>query len=64
MSDVQKTVTNCTTLLRENIDERECEILAGAFQLQKLAADEILLSEGHQDDSLHIVIDGDIVATR
>lgn len=64
MSDVQKTVTNCTTLLRENIDESECEILAGAFQLQKLDADEILLSEGHQDDSLHIIIDGDIVATR
>jgi CRP/FNR family transcriptional regulator, cyclic AMP receptor protein len=64
MSDVQQIVTNCATLLRENIDENECKILTGAFQLQKLAMDDILLREGHQDDSLHIVIDGDIVATR
>ena len=34
------------------------------FQLQKLAADEILLREGEQDDSLYIVIDGDIIVTR
>lgn len=64
MSDVQNTVTNCTTLLREDIDEKECEILADIFKLQKLSVDEVLLREGQQDDSLHIVIDGDIIATR
>ena len=64
MNDVQKTVTTCGTLLSENIDEIECEILTGAFQLQKLATDEILIREGKVDDALYIVIDGDLVVTR
>ena len=64
MNDVQKTVTTCGTLLSENIDETECEILTGAFQLQKLATDEILIREGKVDDALYIVIDGDLVVTR
>ncbi len=64
MNDVQKKVTTCATLLSENIDEKECEILTGAFKLEKLSADDILLREGHQDDALYIVIDGDIVVTR
>ncbi len=64
MKDIKQTVTTCATLLSEDIDEQECELLTGAFQLQKLAADDILLREGEQDDALYIVIDGDIVATR
>ena len=64
MSDVQQKITTCATLLRENINEKECEVLAAAFQLQKLATDEVLLREGEQDDALYIVIDGDIMATR
>ena len=64
MSDVKKPVNTCATLLNEDITEDECEVLTAAFQLQKLTADEILLREGEQDDSLHIVIDGDLVATR
>ena len=64
MNDVQKKVTTCATLLSENIDEKECEILTGAFKLEKLSADDILLREGQQDDALYIVIDGDIVVTR
>ncbi len=64
MNDINKTVTTCATLLRENIDERECEVLTAAFELQRLATDEILLREGEKDDTLYIVVDGDIVATR
>jgi CRP-like cAMP-binding protein len=64
MSDVEQPVTTCATLLNEDIDEKECEILTSAFELQKLSADEVLLREGEQDDSLYIIIDGDIIATR
>ena len=64
MSDVEQSVTTCTTLLNEDIDEKECGILSGAFELKKLSADEVLLREGEQDDSLYIIIDGDIIATR
>lgn len=64
MNDVQKKVTTCATLLSENIDEKECEILTGAFKLEKLSADDVLLREGEKDDALYIVIDGDIVVTR
>ena len=64
MNDVKKTVTTCGTLLRENIDEQECEILAAAFEMQKLAVDEVLIREGEQSDTLYIVVDGDIVVTR
>ena len=64
MNDSKKSVNTCTSLLNEDISEEECSVLTAAFQLQKLTADEILLREGEQDDSLHIVIDGDIVATR
>lgn len=64
MNDVHSTVTTCATLLSEHIDEKECEILASAFQLQKLSADEILLREGEKDDALYIVVDGDIIVTR
>lgn len=64
MSDAPQIVTICTTMLNEDISEEECEILAAAFELRKLAVGEILLREGEQDDALSIVIEGDIVATR
>ncbi len=64
MIDVEQSVSTCATLLNENITDNECGVLTAAFQLQKLTAGEILLREGHQDDALHIVIDGDLVATR
>ena len=64
MSDVQKFINTCTTVLNENINEQECELLSSAFQLRKLAVDEILLREGEQDDTLYIVIDGDVIVTR
>ena len=64
MSNLQSIVSTCGTLLNEDINEQECSILSDAFQLQKLAADEVLLREGAQDDTLYIVINGDIIATR
>jgi len=64
MSNVEKYITTCATLLNEDISEDECSVLTDAFQLQKLTAEEILIREGEQDDSLYIIIDGDIVATR
>ncbi len=64
MGDVQKAVTTCSTLLKADISEQECEKLSAAFQLQKLAAADILLREDEQDDTLYIIMDGDVVATR
>lgn len=64
MSDKQNVVNTCTTLLSEKIDAEECEVLTSVFQLQRLAADEILLSEDEHDDALYIVMDGDIIVTR
>ena len=64
MSDVEKYVTTCATLLNEDITDDECGVLTGAFKLQKLAAGEILLREGEVDAVLYIVIDGDLLATR
>ena len=64
MKDVEQYVTTCATLLNEDITDDECGVLTSAFQLQKLTTGEILLREGKQDDALHIVIDGDLVATR
>jgi len=64
MSDVEQSVTTCATLLNEDIDAKECEILSGIFKLKKLSADEILIREGEKDDSLYIIMDGDIIATR
>jgi CRP/FNR family cyclic AMP-dependent transcriptional regulator len=64
MSDVHHKITTCTTLLREDITDEECEILAAVFELKKLAVDDILLREGQQDDTLYIVVDGDFIASR
>ena len=64
MSDVQQTVSTCATLLREDISNEECTILSKMFELQKLAANDVLLREGGQSDTLYLVIEGDIVATR
>ncbi len=64
MSSVEQTINTCATLLREEITKSECQTLTEVFQLQKLDTDEILLREGGQDDTLFILIEGDVVATR
>ncbi len=64
MSDIRQIITTCATLLHEDISEKECELLSSTFQLRKLSANEILLREGEHDDTLYIVIEGEIVATR
>ena len=64
MSDIQQTISNCATLLHEDINDEECGILAGVFELQKLGAGEILLREDETSDALYLVIHGDIMATR
>lgn len=64
MSNVHEIITSCGTLLREDIDEQECEVLSSMFQVRKLVADEVLLNEGERDNALYIVIEGDIMVTR
>ena len=64
MSDKQNVVNTCTTLLSEKIDTEECEELTSVFQLQRLDAGEILLSEDEHDDALYIIMEGDIIVTR
>jgi CRP-like cAMP-binding protein len=64
MNDVQEMVSTCATLLSADINAEECSILSTMFRLHKLDTDDVLLSEGEKDDALHIVIEGDVVATR
>jgi CRP-like cAMP-binding protein len=64
MNDVLQVTTTCTTLLKEDINEAECKVLADAFELRKLGGGDLLMREGEVDDSLHIIIEGDIAATR
>jgi CRP/FNR family cyclic AMP-dependent transcriptional regulator len=64
MSDVQYIANNCETMLKEDFSVEECATLSQAFELRKLAVDEILIREGEKDDTLAIIIDGDICVTR
>jgi CRP/FNR family cyclic AMP-dependent transcriptional regulator len=64
MSNIQQLVNNCTTMLKEDISEQECEILSAVFQLRKLSVNEVLLGEGEQDDTLSIIVDGALAVTR
>lgn len=64
MSEVEQITSSCGTLLNENITEEECKTLADAFKLSKLARDEVLLREGETNDSLYIVIEGELIVTR
>ena len=63
MSDLKHFVNTCTTMLNEEFTEQECEILSTAFKLRKLSCNDVLLREGEQDDTLYIVVDGDIAVT-
>jgi CRP/FNR family cyclic AMP-dependent transcriptional regulator len=64
MGDLEKFLNNCSTLMKEDITDDECKELASAFALRALAPDEILIREGESDDTLSIVVDGDIAVTR
>jgi CRP-like cAMP-binding protein len=64
MVDKKQIINTCSLLLRENINEAECEVLTDKFELQRFTQDEVLLLEGKKDDTLYIIIDGDIMATR
>jgi len=64
MADVKDYVNNCSTMLNEDISDDECDVLSQAFELRKLGIGEVLLREGQQDDSLSIVVEGDIMVTR
>ncbi len=64
MSDVQQFVNTCTTMLNEDITEQECKVLSRVFKLRKLAVDEVLLREGEQDDTLYIIVEGELIVTR
>jgi CRP/FNR family cyclic AMP-dependent transcriptional regulator len=64
MNDVQQTISTCATLLNENISNEECKVLAVAFELKKLAAGDVLLREGERSDTLYLIIEGDIEASR
>jgi CRP-like cAMP-binding protein len=64
MEDLPQFVNNCVTMLKEDFSEEECKILSAAFELSKLAVGDILLREGDVDDTLSIIVDGDIEVTR
>jgi CRP-like cAMP-binding protein len=64
MTDLKHIVTNCSTKLREEFTEEECELLSNRFEVNKLEDEQILLREGEQDDALSIVVSGKLYATR
>ena len=64
MTDLRHVVNNCTTKLKEEFTEAECELLSKSFEINTLQDDEILLREGEKDDALSILVSGGLYATR
>ena len=52
------------TLLGEDLSKQDCDMLASAFRLRDLMAGEVLLREGEVDDTLSIVVEGEMSVTR
>lgn len=46
------------------LTEEQCRTLAGIVEIRKLKNDEILLSEGHMDNSVHVVISGQLAVVK
>lgn len=48
----------CSSCIGEELTEEECRILAGAMGVMRLSNGELLVSEGQDDDTLFLLIDG------
>lgn len=50
--------------LGAELGQEDCRTLAGAMTTRRLADGEVLLEEGHVDDTLHVLISGALAVTR
>lgn len=50
--------------LTSNLDDDQCRVLAGIGVARRLAADEVLIAEGHTDDAFHVITEGVIAVTK
>jgi len=64
MRNIKHIFNNCSTKLKGDFTQAECEILSKAFVVHHLQDDEILIREGERDDTLSIVVSGNLYVTR
>ena len=50
--------------LGAELAQEDCRTLAGAMTVRRLADGEVLLEEGHVDDTLHVIVGGALAVTR
>ena len=50
--------------LSQDLSDDECAVLAEIASIRELADDEVLIEEGHSDDTLYIVLQGKLGVTR
>lgn len=50
--------------LTGNLDDDQCRVLAGIAEARRLAADEVLIAEGHSDHAFHVITEGVIAVTK
>ena len=62
-TEVAKSLVKSSPLGVELSDE-QCETLAGIIKVRGLKPDEILLEEGHIDDSLHVLVSGKLEVVK
>lgn len=55
-------VANCP--LAAELEKDECRALAGVMTVRVLADAEVLIEEGHVDDTLHVIVSGALAVTR
>lgn len=54
----------CTIPLGEELEESECEVLAGILEVRQLKDRENLIEEGEIDDALHVIAEGTLAVVR
>ena len=50
--------------LSQDLNDDECAVLAEIASIRELADDEVLIEEGHSDDTLYIVLQGKLGVTK
>jgi len=50
--------------LGEELSDEECDTLADAITVRSIKAGDVLCAEGQTDDSIHVIVDGQLAVTR
>ena len=64
MSDYPDYKTICGSCIGEELIEEECQVLAGVMGVMHLSNGELLVSEGQDDDTLFVLIDGRLAVSN